>query len=672
MESLWDLQVIWIPLVGGALVACVWILAGWAARRAGRLGDFLTRVAQAVALVSLACVAWQAVALFLGCRGGPKVWLLAENIDLGAVVLAVAFRADALSTLIVLAASAIALLVVLYSLRAMEGTERQPLYYVYILLTVAVVNAAALASTFLVLVVAWEVATVLLYLLIGMGRPEGRASAMKTFAILGLADICLLLGVALLLGLGELGKDLALGGTGAAIATDTPLKAAAWLLIVAAALAKAGAMPLHTWIPAASEDAPTPVFALLPAALDKLLGIYLLARITFGIFQIGQPLATVLMVIGAGTILFAVMMAMIQHDLKRLLAFHAVSQVGYMVLGMGLAAWVLAAGREWREGVTPAQQAAAAIAFAGGLFHMLNNAIYKCTLFLAAGSVERIAGTTDLDRLGGLARRLPVTFVCCLVAALAISGVPPMNGFVSKWLVYQGALEAGSGLALACLVVAVFGSALTLASFIKVVHSVFLGTRGLAVPPDGQGPRESLTMAAPMAVLALACVGLGIGGGWAVDVLILPAGQAVGVQPAGIETAGGWVLELAGGRGFWSPALATGLIGLGVLVGLALYAVGRTMRVRVVPNFVGGEDASSDAIWHVSGTGFYETIRRLPLLEWAFRDASQGAFDVYRLTGRYGATLVGRLSAWHTGLLAVYASWILIGLAVLVIVMALH
>jgi NADH:ubiquinone oxidoreductase subunit 5 (subunit L)/multisubunit Na+/H+ antiporter MnhA subunit len=271
-----------------------------------------------------------------------------------------------------------------------------------------------------------------------------------------------------------------------------------------------------------------------------------------------------------------------------------------------------------------------------------------------------------------LARRLPVTFVCAVVAALAVSGVPPMNGFVSKWLIYQGALEAGSGLALVCLVVAVFGSGLTAAVFMKALHAVFLGTRGLAVPAGSEGPRESLAMAVPMVVLALACVGLGVGAGWAVDALILPAGQAVGVQPAGIQTSAAGALELAGGRGFWSPALATGLIGLGVLAGLGLYAVGRAMRIRVVPNFAGGEDTSSDAIWHVSGTGFYETIRRLPALEWAFNDASAGAFDLYRLGGRYGATLVGRLSAWHTGLLATYASWILIGLAVLVIVMALR
>ncbi|MBM4017488.1 MAG: hypothetical protein FJ288_04025 [Planctomycetes bacterium] len=665
MELLLDVRVIGVPLAAGAAVYALWLLLGWAARRAAGLERLLTVTAQAVAVAALVWAAAEAVSLFAAARQGPVAWAPTGQIDLGPVALALGFRADGLSSLIVLAASGIALLVALYSLRAMAGRPRLPVYYAWLLWTVAAVNAAAMATTFLGLILAWEAATVLLYLLVGMGRPQGRAAAMKTFAILGFADVCLLLGVAILLGSGALPKDLALAGVGA---TDSPERVAAYLLMLAAAMAKAGAMPLHTWVPAASEDAPTPVFALLPAALDKLLGIYLLARLTFGVFAVGEALAEVLMIIGAATILLAVMMAMVQHNLKRLLAFHAVSQVGYMVLGMGLAAWVLAAGRA-AGGPTAGQQAAAAIAFAGGLLHMLNNSIYKCCLFLAAGSAEQVAGTTDLDRLGGLARRLPVTFVCCLVAALAISGVPPLNGFVSKWLVYQGALQAGSGLALVCLVAAVFGSALTLASFIKVLHSVFLGTRGEAVPAEG-GPGESPSMAVPMVILALACVGLGIGGGWAVDGLILPAGAAVGIQPAGIETAGGWDLNILGGRGLWSPVLATGLILAGIAVGLVLYWIGRVMRVRVVPNFVGGEDASSDATWHVSGTGFYETIRRMPGLAALFRDGGAGAFDVYRLTGHYGETLVGRLSAWHTGLLAVYASWVLVGLAALVVVLA--
>ncbi len=126
------------------------------------------------------------------------------------------------------------------------------------------------------------------------------------------------------------------------------------------------------------------------------------------------------MIIGAATILFAVMMALIQKDFKKLLSYHAISQVGYMILGIGTG---LPAG------------------IVGGLFHMINHAMYKSCLFLTGGSVEKQAGTTDLKKLGGIGRLMPVTFICFIIAAAAISGVPPLNGFFSKELVYDGALE---------------------------------------------------------------------------------------------------------------------------------------------------------------------------------------------------------------------------------------
>ena len=656
MDYIWLISV---PLVAGILVYAAWILGGRQSPRS------LGRITGVVAVVAMVWTLWEAIAMF---RSPPAVGMTEGQIDLGPLTLALRFRADALSTLIVLAASGIAFLVTLYSLRAMADHPRAPVFHAWLLWTVAAVVAAALANTFVVLIVAWEVATILLYLLIGLGGPGSRAGAMKTLGMLGFADVCLLLGVALLFqAQGGVNTLLLIGGVKAQ-PTDTALTVVAYLLMLAAALAKAGAMPLHTWIPAASEDAPAPVFALLPAALDKLLGIYLLARLTFEVFAISAALAAVLMVIGAATILFAVMMAMIQHNLKRLLAFHAVSQVGYMVMGMGLAASVLAAGRA-AGGLTAVQEGVATIAFCGGLFHMLNHAIYKCTLFLTAGSVERVTGTMELDRLGGMARMLPVTFVCCIIAALSISGVPPLNGFASKWLVYSGALGAGTPLAMVCLVVAVFGSALTLASFVKVVHSVFLGTRGRAVPA-GDESRESPAMAIPMVVLALACVFLGIWGGLAVDRLILPAAGAVGFHAMGIDTTD-WALSLRDGKGLWQPSTASALLGVGVVIGLLIYVYSRAMRVRIVGNFVGGEDASSDETWHVSGTGFYETIRRLPSLEWLFRDASAGVFDVYRLAGRYGDVLVQRLRGWHTGLLATYASWTIVGLVVLVVALVL-
>lgn len=210
-------------------------------------------------------------------------------------------------------------------------------------------------------------------------------------------------------------------------------------------------------MPDYGEQADAPVTAFLPASLDKLLGIYLLFRAATGLFQMNGSMQFVLLAVGASTtVLAAVMMALVQHDLKRLLSYHAVSQVGYMLLGIG-------------TGLP--------LGLAGGLFHMLNHAMYKSCLFLCAGNVETKAGTTDLDRLGGLARLMPVTFTATLIASLAISGIPPLNGFASKWMIYQGLVDLGGQGGfwwVVWLATAMFGSALTLASFVKVLHSVFL------------------------------------------------------------------------------------------------------------------------------------------------------------------------------------------------------
>ena len=215
-------------------------------------------------------------------------------------------------------------------------------------------------------------------------------------------------------------------------------------------------MPFHTWVPDFGEKVDAPVSAFLPASLDKLLGIYLLARCVLDLFVPTPAMYGMLMLLGAVTVISAVLMALVQHDLKRLLSYHAVSQVGYMILGIGTGT---------------------AIGLAGGLFHMLNNTVYKTALFLCAGVIEKETGTTDLDRLGGLAKLMPVTFLTCTVAALSISGIPPLNGFASKWMIYQGIISGGEGAGLGWIVwlaVAMLGSALTLASFVKVLHATFL------------------------------------------------------------------------------------------------------------------------------------------------------------------------------------------------------
>ena len=338
----------------------------------------------------------------------------------------------------------------------------------------------------------WEALTAILFFLANMGDKDHEKSAAKAFTILGLSDAAMLLGIVMIwvqagtLTISEL-----------SIPTTTPLGVISFVLLFVGAITKAGAMPFHSWVPAIAISTPASIMAFLPAALDKLLGIYLLARISMDIFSIqpGSSLSMLMMIVGAVTIMFAVLMALVQHNLKKLLSFHAVSQVGYMVLGVG-------------SGIP--------IAIVGGLFHMINNAIYKSGLFFGAGAIEKRAGTTELEDLGGLARLMPVTFVSMTIAALSISGVPPLNGFASKWLIYQGMLESRHVI---FLIVAIFGSALTLASFVKVLHSVFLGRR----PARLERVKEvDFSMQLPMVFLAILCVLFGIFAAYPLEKFIVP------------------------------------------------------------------------------------------------------------------------------------------------------
>jgi formate hydrogenlyase subunit 3/multisubunit Na+/H+ antiporter MnhD subunit len=431
-----------------------------------------------------------------------------------------------------------------------------------------------------------------------------------------------------------------------AISVDSAMPCIAFLCFGAAAFAKAGAMPLHTWVPDCGEKAYAPVTAFLPASLDKLLGIYLLARVVMDLFEMTNSMNTLLMFFGAVTIIGAVMMALVQHNLKRLLAFHAVSQVGYMVMGIGTGTLV---------------------GLAGGLFHMLNNAIYKSCLFLGAGVVENKAGTVELDRLGGLATRLPVTFAACLVASLSISGVPPFNGFASKWMVYQAVIESGrssgSMLWVVWLVAAMLGSALTLASFVKVLHGVFL------CKPSPHIRKTNIRKAAwpvalPMVILAGLCVLFGVfAHAIPLRLFILPAVRQSVVFP-----------------GTWWAGQAAGLLLVAFLVGWMVYAFTlRNRKLRTCPTYIGGERLDEARIpgvpegverhVEVTGVDFYQTVEQLPVLKPMYELAHRKVFDVYVTGGKAIAWVITRLRYAHTGLLPRYLIWFVLGLLAVLYVM---
>jgi formate hydrogenlyase subunit 3/multisubunit Na+/H+ antiporter MnhD subunit len=530
-------------------------------------------------------------------------------------------------------------LISIFSVGFLKDGHRHRVYFTWFLWTLGVSCGAVLANELLLLLVCWGFLGLALYMMIGIAGPDAAPAARKSLMIIGGSDALLLFGILLYWQLsGTTQMD------GMALPLDSPGAYVAFLAFLAGAFAKAGVVPFHSWVPDFGEKADAPVSAYLPASLDKLLGIYLLARCMLDLFVPTPAMYFMLMLIGSVTVLGAVLMALVQHDLKRLLSYHAVSQVGYMVLGIGTGT---------------------VIGLAGGLFHMLNNAIYKSALFLVAGVVEKETGTTDLDRLGGLARLMPVTFIACTVAALSISGIPPLNGFASKWMIYQGVISSGEGGGMSWIIwlaVAMLGSALTLASFVKVLHATFL----CKPSPEIQRARirdGSPSMLLPLVVLAVTCVVFGV---FAFQLplqwLIFPA------LPAD---------QLSGVTGVWWSGLATVLIAGAIVIGLLVYWL--TMRggkLRRVSTYIGGElmqdvyvsGTAPGASRHleVTGVDFYETIETMPVLQRYYALTRARAFDIYYLLRTGVNYLINALRSLHTGILPAYMRWFVTGLLVVV------
>jgi formate hydrogenlyase subunit 3/multisubunit Na+/H+ antiporter MnhD subunit len=538
---------------------------------------------------------------------------------LGAVVLAL----DKLSLLALTFIHVLSLLIFVFSLKGLEAaTERS--FLILFPLAVAFAGGTALCPNAFGFLILWGLSGLILYGFALLGRGEqAAATAKKTIIVVGGSDAFLILGLALA------GMAPVWSPERAPIPLNSPAGAAAFVCLLVAAFAKAGAFPLHTWVPDFSRDAPVESAALLPSSLDKLLGIYLLARMMSVYFAVGPFARMVVVSLGALTVIIAVMMAMAQHNGRRLLGYHAVSQVGYMIMGVA---------------------SGSALAFAGGLFHLLNNTLYKSNLFLTLGSVEKRAGTNELDRLGGLARSMPVTFVMALVGALSISGIPPFNGFFSKWMIYQGLLEKASGFApgyalwlLVCLVLAVFGSALTLASFMKVLHAVFLGQRPERLAGVKEAPANQWLATGTLAIL---CAGFGLlAKEIPLRLFVVPAAEEAGYTPGAF-------------LGVYSPRLVLLLFAAAFLLGLVVFLLTRKTRRDEV--YLGG-NAQAEA-FRVAGTEFYKEITQMRPLKAAYRMAEKNSFDLYDLASKATLGLSRLLQRAHAGQLEVYTLFILFGL----------
>jgi formate hydrogenlyase subunit 3/multisubunit Na+/H+ antiporter MnhD subunit len=318
----------------------------------------------------------------------------------------------------------------------------------------------------------------------------------------------------------------------AALGSGTPA-ATATLVLVLAVIGfgfKAGIVPFHFWLPPAHAAAPTHVSAMMSGVVIKT-GIYGLLRV---VSLLGAPPSWwgwLVLALGASSAVLGVLWALAQHDLKRLLAYHSVENIGIILMGLGVGALGAAYGNPL----------VSIVGYAGAILHTVNHALFKSLLFLGAGAVARATGTRDLEHLGGLARRMPRTWLAFLIGATAIIGVPPLNGFVSEWLVYQGLFRAGQApeaLRLASLGIPALGltGALALACFAKVAGVVFLGhprTREAAEAQDvGRGFTAPMLALAGLCVLLGTLVPLGVAPAFrsAAFVAGVPAGDAAGAS----------------------------------------------------------------------------------------------------------------------------------------------
>jgi hydrogenase-4 component B len=426
---------------------------------------------------------------------------------------------------------------------------------------------------------------------------------------------------------------------------------------------KAGILPMGDWLPDAHPVAPSGMSATLSGALVKL-GIYGLVRLFCSFLVVSPSLrmwGIILALAGTGSLFVGTLTALRQTDTKRLMAFSTIGQIGYICLGLGTGVYCL-----------HMHPALAPIALAGAIFHAVNHACFKSCLFLGAGSVLYRTGQRDMDKLGGLAGFMPYTTGTTAISSLSIAGVPPFNGFASKWLIVAGCILAGMRFPLFLVLglIALFISLATLASFLTVLGSVFLGkadeTLGIEEVP--------ISMVVPQVVLAALCVLLGI----FPQLMLRFVGHAIadvtGMTAAGVDASriwGGLFLIDGSPVAFWSP-----LAMLAALATLALlsYAIQRAggAQVRSVPVWYCGEEHAPATVRYPASSfylpfkhafqGIYPSgkvhVPRFPALLRRALDFDQW---LYVPAVKAMDTAADRVSRTHVGILQIYLLWIVIG-----------
>lgn len=557
-------------------------------------------------------------------QGTPVRWSISSGIPL----FTYSFNYDALAGFFNLALAILAGAVSLYSFGYLKEFEHKRnigvFGFLFNLLFLSLTIVFTAANVFLFLI-GWEVMALVAYGLVTFYH-EDRETRRAGLLYIVMAHIdagCVLLGFALLMQVSG-SADFA-SFRGAAAQLSSAQQATAFVLLFLGFGFKAGIIPFHIWLPAAHPVAPSNISALLSGIVLKA-GIYGMARMFLdGLGVLPSWAGLLVLVVGVASAVLGVLYALMEHDLKRLLAYHSIENIGIILIGLGAALVFRAAGHEQL----------AAVALIAAMLHTLNHAIFKSLLFLGAGSVLHSTGTRNMEELGGLIRPMPVTAFCFLIGAVAISGLPPLNGFVSEWLTYQSLLAgfgATGGLTrilfpLAGSMLALTG-ALAAACFVKAFGITFLALpRGTESRHVHEAPRSMLV---GMGWLTVACVALGLGVTWFLPVFDALTEQLLG-QRVGTNLISGHGLVLSAGLRH-GGTVSTAVIGTGFVIllvpALLLVSMGaRRFARRRGPTWDCGLPGLTEEN-EFSATAFSKPLRMIFSALYQPRREIQTVFDV--------------------------------------------
>ncbi len=389
----------------------------------------------------------------------------------------------------------IALLSSFYSIGYIKKYTSENNFYTLLCLMIAGMNGVVLSGDLFNIYVFLEIASIASYALVAFGVEKEELEASFKYQVLGgLGSLIILIGVGLVY---WITGTLNIADSSNLLITkfDNKFYIVTQILFIAGFGLKAAIVPFHTWLPDAHSSAPSPISSLLSGVLIKAVGIYVLIRLFFHMFDLTYEVSLLFTLLGVLSMIVGGILAIGQSDYKRLLAYSSISQVGYIITGVGLGMLIIATGGDG---------SIAALAIFGGLFHLLNHAIFKSLMFMTAGVVEHSTNLRDLRMLGGLSRKMPLTTNASFAGSMSISGLPPFSGFFSKLIIIIAAFQAQYYVVGA---IAALMSIITLAYFLKFHKDTFLSKARSEVRQFLPVP---VTMKVPLVILGILCVVLGV------------------------------------------------------------------------------------------------------------------------------------------------------------------